>query len=106
MRRNVVIAVVSILIGFSISLLGVVIPLATRRFVDMTTEYETLPVWATLLAFVLFLFGVMLLAAELASGALTEMRSRRRKHRENWSGEPQPAKLQALNVAMRKSFYR
>ncbi len=79
MRQNVVIAVVSMLIGFTISLLGVVIPLATRRHVGVTTEYETLPVWATLLAFALFLFGVMLFAAELASGALSEMRSRRRK---------------------------
>lgn len=106
MRRNVVVAVVSMLIGFTISLLGVVIPLVTRRGAGLTTEYETLPVWATLLAFVLFLFGVMLFAAELASGALTEMRSRRRKLRENRRGERQLAESQVLSVAERKSFYR
>ena len=70
MRRNFAVGAILVLGGVSILFLGVLVPHFAEHKVNWQTEYETVPIGVTVLAFALLICGLGLVAVEVAAGGV------------------------------------
>lgn len=81
MRRNFAVGVILVLGGVSILFLGLLVPRFTEHELNWQTEYETVPIGVTVLAFIFLICGLALVAIEVATGGVVYTQRKKEESR-------------------------